>query len=201
VDCALTCGTHRRRYFIGSDLPIPQIVATERIFDRSFIGLRIDTLAGDNESRYTRAVVEYGESVSLVALEADGNLLMVRQYRHPAGRWLLEIPAGGIDERDASPEAAALRELREETGYSGALTPLGAFFLACGYSDEYMHVFLARDLVEDPLAGDEDEDLHLERVPLDEVIALLDAGQIGDAKTVAALMLYLRSKELSKKAT
>ena len=73
-----------------------------------------------------------------------------------------------------------------------ATTPIGGFFLACGYSDEYMHVFLARELVEDPLAGDDDEELHLERVPLDNAFALVDAGEAGDAKTVAAIMLYLR---------
>jgi ADP-ribose pyrophosphatase len=123
---------------------------------------------------------------------------MVRQYRHPAGRWLLEIPAGGIDEHDASPEAAALRELREETGYRGRITELGGFYLACGYSDEYMHVFLAEDLVEDPLPGDEDEDLRLERIPLDRALAMLDAGELGDAKTVAGLMLYLRHLGLAQ---
>jgi ADP-ribose pyrophosphatase len=162
------------------------------VIDREFIGLRIDTIAGPDESRYTRAVVEYGASVALIAIDAGGKLLMVRQYRHPAGAWMLEIPAGGVDAHDTSPAAAALRELREETGYRGRITRLGGFFLACGYSDEYMDVFLAEDLVEDPLQADDDEDLELERVTPDEAFALLDAGEIGDAKTVAALMLYSR---------
>ena len=172
--------------------PIPNVVSSERVIDRDFIGLRIDRLAGPDGNTFSRAVVEYGTSVALVAIDEDGQLLMVRQYRHPTGRWLLEVPAGGVDEHDASPEAGALRELREETGFRGDLTRLGGFFLACGYSDEYMHVFLAEHLVEDPLAGDEDEDVHLERVPLDRALAMLDAGELGDAKTVAALMLYLR---------
>ena len=173
-------------------MDIPAVIGSERVFDRDFIGLRIDTLAGPDDTRYTRAVVEYGVSVALIAIDADGKLLMVRQYRHPAGAWLLEIPAGGVDEHDASPEAAAQRELREETGYRGTLTRLGGFFLACGYSDEYMHIFLAEDLIADPLAGDEDEELHLDRITLNEALARLDAGEIGDAKTVAALMMYLR---------
>ena len=174
--------------------PIPTVVSSERILDRDFIGFRIDQLATTDGQSYRRAVVEYGESVSIVAVDGGSRLLMVRQYRHPAGRWLLEIPAGGIDPHDASPEAAALRELREEAGFRGKLTRLGGFFLACGYSDEYMHVFLAEDLVEDPLTGDADEDVRLERVSLNEALALIDAGVIGDAKTVAALMLYERHR-------
>ncbi len=173
-------------------LPLPNVVSSERVIDRDFIGLRVDRLAAPDGSSYPRAVVEYGVSAALIAIDDNGRLLMVRQYRHPAVRWLLEIPAGGIDEHDASPEAGALRELREETGYRGDLTRLGGFFLACGYSDEYQHIFLAQNLVEDPLAGDEDEDVRLERVTLDEALRMLDAGEIGDAKTVAALMLYLR---------
>jgi ADP-ribose pyrophosphatase len=175
--------------------PIPSVVSSERIFDRDFIGLRIDRIAAAEGRTSPRAVVEYGVSVALVAIDDDGRLLMVRQYRHPTGRWLLEVPAGGVDDHDASPEAGALRELREETGFRGDLTRLGGFFLACGYSDEYMHVFLAEHLVEDPLAGDEDEDIHLERIPLDRALAMLDAGDLGDAKTVAALMLYHRHLE------
>ncbi len=171
------------------------MISTERVLDRDFIGLRIDTLQGTSGSRVRRAVVEYGQSVALVAIDPQDRLLMVRQYRHPAGRWLLEVPAGGVDDHDASPEAAALRELREETGYRGRISGIGGFFLACGYSDEYMHVFLAEDLVEDRLSGDEDEELYLERIPMADVWSRLDAGEFGDAKTVAALMLFLRHKK------
>jgi ADP-ribose pyrophosphatase len=172
--------------------PIPNVISSERVLDRDFIGLRVDRLARDDGSSYPRAVVEYGVSVAIVAIDDDGRLLMVRQYRHPTGRWLLEVPAGGVDAHDASPEAAALRELREEAGVRGDIKRLGGFFLACGYSDEYMHVFLAEHLVEDPLAGDEDEDVRVERVSLERALTMLDADELGDAKTVAALMLYQR---------
>lgn len=157
------------------------------------IGVRVDTLALPDGSSYTREIVEYGVAVVLVPVDADGCLLMVRQYRHPARQWLLELPAGGVDERDGSPEEAAVRELREETGRRGALTRIGGMFLAPGYSEEYQHVYVARDLVEDGLEADEDEELVLERVTLDDALRRVDEGQIRDAKSIAALLMYLRS--------
>lgn len=173
-------------------MDIPQVVASERIFRGKMVGLRVDTLRAGGGAPYRREVVEYGVAVVLVPVDAGGRLLMVRQYRHPARAWLLELPAGGVDPTDASPEAAALRELREETGYRGAIERIGGMFLAPGYSEEYQHVYAATDLVEDALDADDDEDLRLERVPLDDALAFVDRGEIRDAKSIAALLMYLR---------
>jgi ADP-ribose pyrophosphatase len=170
----------------------PEIVVTDHVFDGKIISVRVDTLRAADGRTFSREVISYGSAVVLVPLAGDGRLLMVRQYRHPAGRWMLELPAGGVDERDSSPEAAALRELREETGHRGTLARIGGFFLAPGYSDEYQHIFAATDLVEDPLDADEDEDLTLERVGLEDALRLVGQGEICDAKSIAALMLYLR---------
>jgi ADP-ribose pyrophosphatase len=117
---------------------------------------------------------------------------MVRQYRHAVGKWLLELPAGGIDDHDGSPEDAAMRELREETGHRGRLTRIGGMFLAPGYSEEYQHVFAATDLVHDPLDPDADETLVLERVPVEQALAQIDAGVVQDAKSIAAMLMFLR---------
>ncbi len=173
-------------------MDIPEVISSERVFGGKILGLRVDALREASGATYDRVVVEYGVAVVLVPVDAEGRLLMVRQYRHPTGRWLLELPAGGVDERDASPEAAALRELREETGHRGTLTRIGGLYLAPGYSDEYQHMYVARDLVEDPLDADEDEELVLERVPLDDALAFVDSEQICDAKSIAALLMYLR---------
>lgn len=173
-------------------MDIPEVVSSERVFDGKALAVRVDALRDPGGATYAREVVEYGVAVVLVPVDPAGRLLMVRQYRHPTGRWLLELPAGGVDDRDASPEAAALRELREETGHRGTLTRIGGLYLAPGYSDEYQHMYVARDLVEDPLDADEDEDLLLERVPLDDALAFVDSGQICDAKSIAALLMYLR---------
>jgi ADP-ribose pyrophosphatase len=174
------------------DETLPHVVSTERIFEGRVVGLRVDTLREPDGRTYRREIVEYGEAVVLVPVDDEGRILMVRQYRHPARAWLLELPAGGIDDADASAEAAALRELREEAGYRGTLERIGGMYLAPGYSEEYQHVFLATNLTEDALAADEDEDLRTERVTFDEALALIDAGEIQDAKSIAGLMLYLR---------
>jgi ADP-ribose pyrophosphatase len=171
---------------------IPSVVDTRRVFDGQLISVRVDTLRA-GERTFEREVVSYGQAVVLVPVDGDGRLLFVRQYRHAVAAWLLELPAGGIDDHDASPEAAALRELREETGYRGTLTRLGGFFLAPGYSDEYQHIFAARDLVEDALDPDEDEDLRPARLALDEALTAIDAGEIRDAKSIAALLLFTRA--------
>lgn len=174
-----------------SDDGLPETTASDRIFRGKMIGLRVDHVR-DGTSSYTREVVEYGTAVVLVPVDADGRILMVRQYRHPARARLLELPAGGVDERDATPEAAAQRELREETGVRGTLRRIGGMFLAPGYSEEWQEIFVATDLVADALDADEDEDLELERLPLAEVLSRVDAGEVRDAKTIAALLMYLR---------
>jgi ADP-ribose pyrophosphatase len=175
-----------------TDTKIPQVIASEKVFQGRMIGVRIDTLQLDDGSSYRREIVEYGIAVVLVPVDVDGRLLLVRQYRHATGEWLLELPAGGMDDHDASPEDAAQRELREETGHRGTLTRIGGMFLAPGYSEEYQHIFAATDLIEDALEADEDEDLRLERVSLDEALRLVDSGQIRDAKSIAGLLMYLR---------
>lgn len=152
----------------------------------------MDKLRAISGATYERVVVEHGVAVVLVPVDAEGRLLMVRQYRHAVRRWLLELPAGGVDERDGSPAEAALRELREETGHRGTLVRIGGLLLAPGYSDEYQHVYVANSLVEDPLDADDDEDLVLERVSVDDALGLIDSGDICDAKSIAASLMYLR---------
>jgi len=121
---------------------------------------------------------------------------MVRQWRHAAGRSLLEIPAGTLDRHaDGStedPDLAAPRELEEETGHRAATwRKLGTFWTAPGFASELMHLYLARDLElagDDRLTPDQDEELVLERVSIPEALALLDSGAIADAKSVAGIL-------------
>jgi ADP-ribose pyrophosphatase len=170
----------------------PELVSSRKVHD-GWIGLRVDTLRYANGHEGTIDVVEHHGGVTLVAFDPEGRLLLVRQYRHPAGRELLEMPAGTLDPNE-SPETCAERELREETGYRpGRIEKLGAFYLAPGYCSEYQHVFLCSDLTESPLASEDlGEDVRLEAVPLEEALRLAAAGEIEDAKTLGALLLYLQ---------
>ena len=167
----------------------PDVVASRRVHD-GWIGLRVDTLRFASGREGTIDVVEHPGGVTIVAFDRDERLLLVRQYRHPAGRELLELPAGTLEPGE-TPESCAERELQEEAGYRpGRLERLGGFYLAPGYCTEYQHVFLASGLVANRLEGDE-EALCQETASLDDALRLVAAGEIEDAKTVGALLLYL----------
>jgi ADP-ribose pyrophosphatase len=134
-------------------------------------------------------VVEHVGSVSVVPVDAEGQVWFVEQYRHPARQALLELPAGTL-EAGEDPLECARRELREEIGMGcEKIEELGGFFLAPGYSTEYMHVYLATGLYPDPLPGDADEFLSVAQMAVGRAFELAQNGQIPDAKTLAALLL------------
>ncbi len=170
---------------------VPAVIASRRLHD-GWVRVRADTLRYPGGRESAVEVVEHPGSVTIIAFDEEGLLLLVRQYRHPAGRELLELPAGTLDPGE-SPERCAERELQEETGYRPArLERLGGFFLAPGYCSEYQDVFLASGLSESRLEGDE-ESIDVERITLEETLRLVATGEIEDAKTAGALLLYLQS--------
>ena len=157
--------------------------------------IRRDTLKTPDGHETKFEIIEHGGSVVIIPIDENGNVLLVRQYRHAAGGDLLELPAGTLDE-DEKPEACAAREIREETNMAaGMLKKLGDFYLAPGYSTEFMHVFLATDLSYNPLEEDEDEFLSVEALPVAEAIQKAERGEIPDAKSLAALFLAKPSLE------
>jgi len=134
-------------------------------------------------------IVDHGGSVVIIPIDDEDNLLFVRQYRHAAGGDLLELPAGTRDEDEPFEECAA-REIREETGMeAGKLQKIGEFYLAPGYSTEFMAVFLATGLKENPLQADDDEFLQVEKIPLKKAFEMAERGEVPDAKSLAALLL------------
>ena len=166
-----------------------EVMKSEIIYPGRAFTIRRDHLRMPDGHETKFDIVEHGGSVIILPVDGNGNLLFVRQYRHAAGLDLLEFPAGTLDEGE-TPEACASRELREETGMAAArMERLGGFYLAPGYSTEYMHVYLAMDLHPDPLEADADEFLSLERVPAREALAMAARGDIPDAKSLAAFCL------------
>lgn len=137
-------------------------------------------------------VVAHSGAVTVVPIDESGRVYLVRQYRHAVGEDLLEFPAGTLEEGE-DPESCAARELREEVGMAGAdFRLIGTFYLAPGYSTEFMFVYLARNLSPSPLPGDEDEFLSVETMGIQDLYAMADRGDLKDAKSLAALHLARR---------
>ena len=166
-----------------------ELLKSEIVYPGRAFTIRRDTLRLPDGRQTRLDIVEHVGSVIILPLNNQGGLLFVRQYRHAANLDLLELPAGTLDEGE-TPETCARREVREETGMAaGQLEYLGGFYLAPGYSTEYMHVFLATDLHADPLEADADEFLTVEEIPLARALAMARHAEIPDAKSLAALLL------------
>ena len=166
-----------------------ELLKTEIAYRGRAFTIRRDSLRLPDGQETRFDIVEHVGSVIIIPLDDEGNLLFVRQYRHATGLDLLELPAGTLDEGEA-PQECAHREIREETGMAaGHMRPLGGFYLAPGYSTEYMHVYLATDLHPDPLEADPDEFLAIESFPLGQALVMARRGEIPDAKSLAALFL------------
>jgi ADP-ribose pyrophosphatase len=166
-------------------------LSTQQIYRGRAINIRVDTVEKAGGKKTTREVVEHSDCIAVVALDEQGNVLLVRQFRHAVDKFLLEIPAGGIDPGE-EPLEAVRRELQEEIGYlPRKIDRLGGFYSAPGYGTEYLHCFLATDLVPARLVAEDTEDIELVRVPLNEIPRLIASGEICDAKSIAALLMFL----------
>jgi ADP-ribose pyrophosphatase len=161
----------------------------ETIYRGHAFNVRRDDVRFPNQHIAHLDIIEHVGAVTILPIDADGRILFVRQYRRATGKELLELPAGTLNTGEA-PEICALREIREETGFAaGKLTRLGEFYLAPGYSTEYMFVYLATELHLDPLPGDLDEFITLEAIPIDRAYELALNGELQDGKSLAALLL------------
>jgi ADP-ribose pyrophosphatase len=139
-----------------------------------------------------REIVDHPGSTAIVAIH-EGHVVLVRQLREPARKPLLELPAGTL-EQDEEPLASAQRELAEEVGLTGGRwRELGGFWTSPGFLREYMHVFVAEELEAGAAEPDEDEEVEIVRWPVDEIERRID--ELDDAKTIAGLLLYLRSSK------
>ena len=166
----------------------PKVVSTEKIYQGKVFDISIAEIR-DGEIEYKREIVEHQGSVVIVPVFQDKTVALVRQYRHAAGKYLLEIPAGTLN-RGEDPLIGARRELEEEIGVtSESIEKLTEFYVSPGFLTEKMFVYLATDLREGKQNLEEDELLSIEKFTFPEAFEKIKTGEIQDAKTIAGLIL------------
>ena len=164
---------------------------SKRIYNGKVISLRIDKIQLSSGDIFEREVIEHPGAVAMLPFLNDGRLLLIKQYRHPVGEELLEIPAGTLHKNE-DPKDCARRELIEETGYeAGKLEKLISCFLAPGYSSEKIHLFYASDLKKVGDSPDIDEMIELCPITVDKVREMIKTGEISDAKTISGISYLL----------
>lgn len=168
------------------------VTESQRIYDGKIVNLRVDTVTLPNGKTGKREVVEHSEAVAVVPMKDDNTVLLVRQFRLPAGGPLLEIVAGGV-EHGEDPKTCALRELTEEIGMTAReLIPLYSAFVAPGYTTEKIHGFLALGLSEEKADADEDEFVDVVEMSLADALEAIKNGEIADLKSAAGLTMAAR---------
>ncbi|GAB4459715.1 MAG: NUDIX hydrolase [Armatimonadaceae bacterium] len=171
---------------------IETVTGSERIYDGRVVNLRVDTVRLANGALSKREVIEHSGAICVVPMVDDHTVLLVRQFRLPAGKALLEIPAGGIEPGE-DVEHAARRELAEEIGKTPELLiPLFQAYSAPGYSTELLYGFLALGLSDADGEKDMDEIIETETMTLEDAVAAIATGDIMDAKTICGITLALR---------
>jgi ADP-ribose pyrophosphatase len=165
-----------------------ELVSSKRIYDGRVVGLRIDQVKLPSGRMTEREIVEHAGAVGVVALDGEGDVLLVRQFRSSLGMPLLEIPAGTLSEGEDA-RACAFRELREETGYSARhMEDLYAFFSSPGFSNERIWLFLASGLSRGPQRLETDEVIEVVKLPLERALEMVTHGEICDGKTILGLL-------------
>jgi ADP-ribose pyrophosphatase len=166
-----------------------EIIQSKPVFKGRVFSVRQDEVRRDDGGIMRLDVVEHSDSVTIIPLDEHGNIWFVDQYRHPTGDNLLELPAGVIESGETA-EACARREIREEIGMACKhLELIGSFYLAPGYTTEFMYVFLALELCANPLQADEDEFITVEKIPAGAAMKMAEEDKIKDVKTLGALLL------------
>jgi ADP-ribose pyrophosphatase len=174
-------------------MPDPRLLSSETAYSGRLFNVSVDRLEMDGGVIAVRETIRHPGAVAMVPVTDDGRLLLVTQYRHAAGRRLLELPAGTLEPGE-EPVAAVSRELQEEVGHRPErIEPLGGLFVAPGYTSEYIHLFVCTELVAARLAADEDEDIEVEVRTREQALGAIDSGEICDAKSVIGILRWERT--------
>jgi ADP-ribose pyrophosphatase len=173
-------------------------LSSKLVYEGRAVRLRVDTVKTPGGRKTTREIVEHSDCVAIVALDGEENVLLVSQFRKPVEKELLEIPAGGIEPGEKLEECVR-REMREETGFlPQKVERLGGFYSSPGYCTEYLHFFLATELISSPLQAEDSESIRVVRVRLGDVLGLITSGRVCDAKSIAALLFFLEHRKSAK---
>lgn len=166
---------------------------SKRIFDGRVINLRVDEVLLPNGKSGTREIVEHNGGVAIVAVK-DDRIIMVKQYRKPFEEAIIELPAGKI-EKNEDPYICAMRELQEETGFrASSLELLSTIYTTPGFSNEKLHIYLAKNIEAGITSMDEDEFMELHYYKISEILDMIKQGKIYDAKTICGILMYVQYK-------
>ena len=166
-----------------------EMLSSQDIFKGKILDVKMDTVRLPNGKTATRELIRHIGAVCIVAVTEDDEVIVEHQYRYPFDEVVVEIPAGKLDSKNEDPADAAERELMEETGITaGDMTYMGKFYPTCGYSDEVIHMYLAKNLSFGDRNLDDDEFLDVRAIPIESLVADIMAGKIPDGKTQAAVM-------------
>jgi ADP-ribose pyrophosphatase len=175
-------------------------LSSKIIFNGRALKLRVDKIQMTNGRQTTREIVEHADCIAAIVVDEKDNILLVSQYREAVEKELLEIVAGGIDPGE-DVEAAVKRETQEETGYlPQKLVRLGGFYSAPGYTTEYLHLYLATDLLPSRLVAEDTESIKVVRMPVSIIRKMLTSGKMYDSKSIAGLYVYLEYKKKHTKS-
>ncbi|MBR2952057.1 MAG: NUDIX hydrolase [Clostridia bacterium] len=178
-------------------------ISSQEIYRGAVLHVTKDTVRLPNGKESLREVAWHDGAVAILPIFEDGSVLFEHQYRYAHGRVVKEIPAGKLDSPDEDMLSAAKRELREETGYTAEKwTDLGITIPSVAILGERIRIFLAEGLTGGEVEPDEDEFLHLERIPFDTLLSMVLSGEIEDSKTQVAVLKYqLLKNQKSKRRT
>lgn len=166
----------------------PEFIDSKKIFEGRVFDVTVDTVREHGQT-YVRDVVHHPGSAVILPVFDDDTIALVKQYRHPAVKYLLELPAGTLNDRER-PEAGAARELEEELGLvAGHMEKLSEFFISPGFLSEKMWLYLATDLRETQQRLEEDEAIEIVRLSIDRALQMITDNEIEDAKTIIGLLL------------
>src|SRR5258706_9089985 len=165
-----------------SESPTPEFLDSKTVFEGRVFSVTVDTVREGGKT-YTREVVHHSGSAVILPAFDDGTICLVRQYRHPAVRYLLELPAGTLNDKER-PEQGAARELEEELGMrAGRLEKLSEFFVSPGFCEEKMWLYLATEMTPCEQKLEDDEFIEIVRLPIERALQMITDGEIEDAKT------------------